>query len=191
MRAVIGLGNPGKQYANTRHNIGFIILDRFASVYKFSFYRENNYLKSEGSLGSSDFILVKPTTFMNLSGLAVKDFLNKYKIPHEEVLVITDDIYLEPGKIRIRQRGSNGGHNGLKSIIEHLGAIDFPRLRFGIGNPGNVILSDYVLSPFTGDELKIIESSIEIAVHLIENFVNGGYKAMLDNFSKISSGKSD
>ncbi|MGK9476602.1 aminoacyl-tRNA hydrolase [Melioribacter sp. OK-6-Me] len=187
MRAVIGLGNPGKEYANTRHNIGFIILDRFASVYRLSFNRENNYLKSEGSLGSSDFILVKPTTFMNLSGVAVKDFLNKYKIPLAEVLVITDDVYLKIGKIRIRQRGSNGGHNGLKSIIEQLGATDFPRLRFGIGNPGNLILSEYVLSPFPEDELKMIDSSIDLAVHLVENFITGGYKAMLDTFSKIAS----
>lgn len=188
MRAVIGLGNPGKAYENTRHNIGFIVLDRFAKLQKLNFNPEYNYLKSEGSIGSSDFILVKPTTFMNLSGLAAKNLLSNYEIPTEEMLVITDDIYLEPGKLRIRRRGGDGGHNGLKSIIEHLETNNFPRLRFGIGDPAESTLSEYVLSPFSEYELKIIDTSVEKAAQLLEHFVAGGYKAMLDHFSKISSG---
>ncbi|MGK9367710.1 aminoacyl-tRNA hydrolase, partial [Melioribacter sp. Ez-97] len=188
MRAVIGLGNPGKEYENTRHNIGFIVLDRFADLHNLNFKPEYNYLISEGSIGSSDFILVKPVTFMNLSGLAVKNLLRKYEIPTEEMLVITDDIYLEAGRLRIRKSGGDGGHNGLKSIIEHLESNNFPRLRFGIGEPGDLTLSEYVLSPFPEDELKTINSSVEKAVQLTECFVSGGYKAMLDHFSKISSG---
>lgn len=186
MRAVIGLGNPGKKYESTRHNIGFIILDEIAYKHKLTFKpSKNDYLYSEGSILSSDFFLVKPTTYMNLSGIAIVDFLSKYLIPLNDILVIVDDVNLELGKIRLRQSGSDGGHNGLKSIIYHLQDDKFPRLRFGVGNKFEKgELADYVLDRFSQEELISIKESVNYTVELVEQFIVGGYKVMLDYFSK-------
>ena len=186
MRAVIGLGNPGKKYESTRHNIGFIILDEIAYKHKLTFKpSKNDYLYSEGSILSSDFFLVKPTTYMNLSGIAIVDFLSKYLIPLNNILVIVDDVNLELGKIRLRQSGSDGGHNGLKSIIYHLQDDKFPRLRFGVGNKFEKgELADYVLDRFSQEELNSIKESVNYTVELVEQFIVGGYKVMLDYFSK-------
>lgn len=186
MRAVIGLGNPGKKYESTRHNIGFIILDEIAYKHKLTFKpSKNDYLYSEGSILSSDFFLVKPTTYMNLSGIAIVDFLSKYLITLNDILVIVDDVNLELGKIRLRQSGSDGGHNGLKSIIYHLQDDKFPRLRFGVGNKFEKgELADYVLDRFSQEELISIKESVNYTVELVEQFIVGGYKIMLDYFSK-------
>jgi len=186
LRAVIGLGNPGKKYESTRHNIGFIILDEIAYKHKLTFKpSKNDYLYSEGSLLSSDFFLVKPTTYMNLSGIAVVDFLSKYLIPLNDILVIVDDVNLELGKIRLRQSGSDGGHNGLKSVIYHLQDDKFPRLRFGVGNKFQKgELADYVLDRFSQEELSSIKESVSYTIELVEQFIVGGYKIMLDYFSK-------
>jgi len=186
LRAVIGLGNPGKKYESTRHNIGFIILDEIAYKHKLTFKpSKNDYLYSEGSILSSDFFLVKPTTYMNLSGIAIVDFLSKYLIPLNNILVIVDDVNLELGKIRLRQSGSDGGHNGLKSIIYHLQDDKFPRLRFGVGNKFEKgELADYVLDRFSQEELNSIKESVNYTVELVEQFIVGGYKVMLDYFSK-------
>ncbi|MBS3945772.1 MAG: aminoacyl-tRNA hydrolase [Melioribacter sp.] len=193
MRAVIGLGNPGKKYESTRHNIGFIILDELAEKYKITFKSsKKDYFYSEGSLLSSDFFLVKPTTYMNLSGIAVLDFISYYQIDVKDVLVIVDDVNLESGKIRLRQSGSDGGHNGLKSIIYHLENDNFPRLRFGIGNKFEKgKLAGYVLDKFSGDEIKIINESVNFSIDLIFHFITGGYKSMLDYFSKQKKLKTD
>jgi len=193
LRAVIGLGNPGKKYESTRHNIGFIILDELAEKYKITFKSsKKDYFYSEGSLLSSDFFLVKPTTYMNLSGIAVLDFISYYQIDVKDVLVIVDDVNLESGKIRLRQSGSDGGHNGLKSIIYHLENDNFPRLRFGIGNKFEKgKLAGYVLDKFSGDEIKIINESVNFSIDLIFHFITGGYKSMLDYFSKQKKLKTD
>ncbi|MEJ5350605.1 MAG: aminoacyl-tRNA hydrolase [Melioribacteraceae bacterium] len=187
MYLIVGLGNPGKKYELTRHNIGFLILDKFASKKNLHFKKKENYQYVEGSTGSSTFFLVKPTTYMNLSGIAVSEFLSKINIPLENMLIVVDDVNLELGKIRLRKSGSDGGHNGLKSIIYHLESNQFPRLRFGIGNKFEGELAEYVLSKFSDEELSSINDSLEFSIELIENFIQGGYKLMSDYFSKINS----
>ena len=188
MRLVVGLGNPGLKYSLTRHNIGFIILDRFVSNEKLNFLpSKKDYFYSEGRLGSSDFFLMKPSTFMNQSGLAVLDFLDQYSISYEDILIVFDDVNLQPGHIRLRRSGSDGGHNGIKSIIYHLQTDAFPRLRFGIGNDFEKgELADFVLNKFSQLDLRSIETSIEYSTELIREFIIGGYKSMLDHFSKNS-----
>lgn len=188
MRVVFGLGNPGSKYRLTRHNIGFSILDSFADKHNLKFHTsKGEYIYSEGSLGSSDFFLIKPTTFMNLSGNAVIDFFNTHNCSIDDMLVIVDDVNLEVGKIRLRKSGSDGGHNGLKSIIYQFQSNEFPRLRFGVGNkPSTAELADYVLDKFSKEELDSISSSIKFSVELVEKFISGGYKSMSDYYSNIS-----
>jgi peptidyl-tRNA hydrolase, PTH1 family len=189
LRVVVGLGNPGNKYKLTRHNIGFLVLESFAAKHNLIFQPSKfDYYYSEGSLGPSDFFLIKPSTYMNLSGLAVLDFMNQYLPSIDEVLVIVDDINLPLGQIRLRKSGSDGGHNGIKSIIYHLQSDSFPRLRFGIGNQfGKGEMADFVLSRFSDEEITSIKKSLDFSVELIEEFINGGYKIMLDHFSKFSS----
>lgn len=186
MRAVFGLGNPGLKYKLTRHNIGFLVLDSFSEKYKLEFHpSKGDYYYSEGSFESSEFFLVKPTTFMNLNGLSIVDFLNEYEINLHDLLVVVDDVNLELGKIRLRKSGGDGGHNGLKSIIYHLQNESFPRLRIGVGNNSTEPdLADYVLGKFSKNELETLKESIEFSVELIEKFISGGYKNMSDHYSK-------
>ena len=189
MRVVVGLGNPGTKYELTRHNAGFLILDRFAAKNNLTFHASKfNFYYSEGSLGSSDFFLVKPTTYMNLSGLAVLDFLEQYPIPAEDLIVVVDDVNLPTAQVRLRKSGSDGGHNGIKSIIYHLQSDAFPRLRFGIGSDFEKgEMADYVLSKFDSDDFDDVSKSIDFSTELIEQFIVGGYKLMLDHFSRFSS----
>ncbi|MHB8906785.1 MAG: aminoacyl-tRNA hydrolase [Melioribacteraceae bacterium] len=186
MYVVVGLGNPGTKYELTRHNIGFQILDSFAQKNKIKFIsskKDNVY--SEGVMNSSDFFLIKPTSFMNLSGVPVLDFLDDHSVDVENILVLVDDVNLPVGEIRLRKSGSDGGHNGIKSIIYHLQNDSFPRLRFGIGNEFEKgEMAEFVLAKFAKEELSVINKSIEFAVQLIEEFVSGGYKSMLDFYSK-------
>ncbi len=185
MRCVVGLGNPGKKYAMTRHNIGFLILDSFAEKHKINFTASKmDFYKSEGTLKSSDFFLIKPTTYMNLSGEAVLDFITAHPLPLEDLLIVYDDVNLPAGKIRLRKSGSDGGHNGIKSIIYHLNNNEFPRLRFGIGNdfPKGEMAS-FVLDKFSPEENEIINKGIDFSIELIEKFITGGYKLMADYFA--------
>ena len=168
---IVGLGNPGEEYDNTRHNIGFKILDAFADFLKVKFESSRLAFTTEGKVKSKTFILIKPTTFMNLSGKAVNYYLQKEKIPLLNLLVITDDVALPTGQIRIRPKGSDGGHNGLKSINEVLGSGNYSRLRFGIGNeyPKGAQVN-YVLGKWNNEELKIILPKIELTVEAIKDF---------------------
>ena len=186
MRSIVGLGNPAKRYDFTRHNVGFQILDLVAKKNKIKFIAsQRDYFYSEGSLRSSDFFLIKPSTYMNLSGVAVLDFVSEYSIDLEDLLIVYDDVNLQPGQIRLRKSGSDGGHNGIKSIIYHLQNDSFPRLRFGIGSEfekGD--MAEFVLAKFSSNEMKLVNESMKFAVELIEQFIAGGYKSMLDHFSK-------
>ncbi|MFT4544049.1 MAG: PTH1 family peptidyl-tRNA hydrolase [Bacteroidia bacterium] len=161
---IVGLGNIGSEYANTRHNIGFKIVDALAkastSIFKPSRLGDMCEVKHKGRT----FVLVKPSTFMNLSGKAVQYWMTETKVPIDKVLIITDDIALDTGVIRIRTKGSDGGHNGLKSINQVLGRQDYPRLRFGVGNDfGKGQQVDYVLGEWTSEDLDIINPKIEKA----------------------------
>jgi len=189
LRLVVGLGNPGLKYNLTRHNIGFLILDRFANKEHLNFLpSKKDFFYSEGRIGSSDFFLMKPSTYMNLSGIAVLDLLDQYSINYKDTLIVYDDVNLQPGQLRLRESGSDGGHNGIKSIIYHLQNDLFPRLRFGIGSDFEKgRLADFVLDKFGEEELKSLDASIVFSMELIQEFIIGGYKSMLDYFSKNSS----
>lgn len=189
MRIILGIGNPGRKYVDTKHNIGFIILDKFAQKYGLKFKPSKfGYIETGSSLDSSRFALIKPTTYVNNSGLAALDVLDYYNLPPEDLLVISDDVNLELGKIRIRKSGGDGGHNGLKSIIYHLNSDQFARLRFGIGDGFDEgEMADYVLSKFSKKNFDYLEQKIVFSVKLIEHFILGGSKEMLDFFSKNSS----
>lgn len=186
MHSIVGLGNPGRRYDFTRHNVGFQILDLFAEKNKIKFKAsKKDYFYSEGLFRSSDFFLVKPTTYMNSSGIAVLDFVDEYSIDLKDLLIVYDDVNLQPGQIRLRKSGSDGGHNGIKSIIYHLQNDTFPRLRFGIGSEfekGD--MAEFVLAKFNNNEMNLVKESLNFAVELIEQFITGGYKSMLDFFSK-------
>lgn len=185
MKAIIGLGNPGARYDNTRHNIGFMILDAFANKHKLRFTPDKGEYYSVGSnLVASHFYLYKPTTYMNLSGNAVSDIIEKNSIDLENLLIITDDINLPTGKIRFREAGGTGGHNGLSSIIYSLKTNQFNRLRFGVGNEfDDGKMPDYVLDNFYENEKEIIRLGVGFSVKLIEKFILGGKKEMMNFYS--------
>ena len=186
MKAILGIGNPGKNYLYTRHNIGFQILDAFAQKYNLEFIpSKNNYWYVESSLTTFPFFLIKPTTYVNNSGLVVLELIEKYKLSLNNILVIVDDVNLPLGNIRIRKSGGDGGHNGIKSIIYHTESLEFPRIRVGIANEEKIDnLADFVLSEFTDKENDILKDSFKIVIELVEHFIIGGTTEMLNYYSK-------
>ncbi len=173
LRLFVGLGNPGKKYSNTRHNVGFNVLDRLAERYKINI---NNIgfkgLYYKGHLFQKPVMLLKPQTYMNLSGLSVSQVVNMYKIPLDKLMVIYDDLDLPLGRIRIRLKGSAGGHNGMKSIIESIGnSKDFPRLRIGIGKSFDIEAKNHVLSRFSSDESVVIDKIINRCCDAVEQII--------------------
>lgn len=184
MYLLVGLGNPDSKYENTRHNAGFITIDHIADTYGVKIDRlKFHSLTAECRIGSERCLLMKPQTYMNNSGEAVGEAARFYKIPPENVLVISDDISLEPGRLRIRRKGSAGGHNGLKSIIAHLGSDGFPRVRVGVGDRENpdYSLADFVLGKFTKEETKLLQEAVNNAQKAAEYIVSGHIdKAMND-----------
>lgn len=179
---IVGLGNPGKQYEGTRHNAGFMALDAIAAKH----HAEMKKVKFKGlvgecRLGGKKALLLKPSTYMNLSGQSVKEAMQFYKLPPEKVLVIFDDINLEPGRLRIRRKGSDGGHNGMKNIIYLSGSDQFPRIKLGVGKKPHpdYNLADWVLSCFTEQEKKELDTALENAAAAAELIVSGSVdKAM-------------
>jgi len=166
MYLIVGLGNPGKEYEHTRHNVGFDTIDVLAKKYNMPLNKKGHVsMYSKGKINGNDVILVKPMTYMNSSGEAVARFANYYKLDDaKQIIIILDDTDLEVGKIRIRPKGSSGGHNGLKSVIKHLGCEDFIRIRIGVGKrPSNYNQIDWVLGHFSKDDNKIINESFEKA----------------------------
>lgn len=171
---IVGLGNPGRQYETTRHNAGFICLDLLSEKHGIKITKlKFKSLMGDGRINGRRCLLLKPQTFMNLSGEAVRDAAEFYKIPPERIIVICDDISLDPGKIRIRRKGSAGGQNGMKNIIYHLNSDNFPRIKVGIGAKPNpdYDLADWVLSHFTKDEAKLIKEAAEKTVGSVEYMV--------------------
>ncbi|MBA3898812.1 MAG: aminoacyl-tRNA hydrolase [Bacteroidetes bacterium] len=181
---IAGLGNIGDEYSFTRHNIGFEVLDAFAKASNTFFGQGRLASVAEIKYKGRTFICIKPTTYMNLSGKAVNYYLQKEKIPLENTLVITDDIALPLGKLRLRGKGSDGGHNGLKSIQEILGTQEFARLRFGVGNEypkGRQV--EFVLGRWTPEEAKTLETRIPLAVDLIKSFATVGLAHTMSEFN--------
>lgn len=187
MRVVLGIGNPGKRYENTRHNIGFLILNTFAAKKNLSFYpSRGDYYYSESNADGNPFLLVKPSTYVNNSGAAVLQVMQEYNVSLKDILVIVDDINLKIGSIRVRASGGDGGHNGMRSIIYHLESKDFPRIRIGIGSgftKGD--MADYVLSKIHKDEKELVSTASETVLCLMEEFIIGGIKQMLDFYSSF------
>ncbi len=182
---VVGLGNIGDEYAHTRHNIGFDVADEFAARHGASFKSDRFAYVANISLKGREIILIKPTTYMNLSGRAVKYWLDNKKIPLQQLLVIVDELAIPLNKLRLRPSGSDAGHNGLKSIQETLGTTEYPRLRFGIGNNfprGRQV--DYVLGKWTVDELPLVKAKIASCVEVIENFIFTGIERTMTDVNK-------
>lgn len=163
MKLIAGLGNPGSQYDKTRHNIGFMALDFIADAFSISMDNDKKHkgLVGKGMIGSEKVMLVKPQTYMNLSGECIGSLSNYYGIDPEDIIIIYDDISLDVGQLRIRKKGSAGGHNGIKSIIAHLGTTEFPRIKMGVGERmTGQDLADHVLAKFPKDQMKLVEQSI-------------------------------
>ena len=170
MIVIAGLGNPGKEYDDTKHNVGFWVIDQLAKEYTISVTRfKHKALIGEGIIAGKKVLLVKPQTYMNLSGESIREILKFYKIPIAQLYVIYDDTSLPLGGIRIREKGSAGGHNGIKNIIAHLGTDVFTRIKVGIGEkPNGWDLADYVLAKFSKDDLPLVLSGVEKASHAVK-----------------------
>lgn len=184
---LVGLGNPGREYVNNRHNIGFMVLDHLAGKLTTNFTRvESQALITKENYGDSRLLLVKPQTFMNLSGQSVGSLAKYYKIPEERILVVFDDVDLPFGTIRIRNQGGSGGQRGMKSIIERLGTQDFPRLRIGIGRPpGRMEAADYVLQDFSKPDAEFLGAVLDQAVEAIFTFVEESIDAAMNKFNPV------
>ena len=187
MYIIVGLGNPTREYENTRHNIGFAIIDKIAKSHSIDVLeKKHKALIGKGMINGNKVILVKPQTYMNLSGESVRSLVDYYKIEEEEELVVIyDDISLDVGQLRIRKKGSAGGHNGIKNIISHLGHDVFPRIKVGIGNkPKEYDLADYVLERFRKDELTVMDGAAENAQKAIEEIISGEIDGAMNRFNK-------
>jgi peptidyl-tRNA hydrolase, PTH1 family len=184
LKLIVGLGNPGKEYENTRHNAGFEVVDAFAAVYGEKIKTKKfNSLITTVELSGTKLILAKPQTFMNLSGDAITLIRGFYKLELEDILVVTDDMALEPGKIRLRGKGSAGGHNGLKDIIMKLGSQEFARLRIGIGQSPFPDTRNYVLSKLHGEHKQLVEQSYERACACIKKWLKDGIDKAMTEFN--------
>lgn len=194
MRLIAGLGNPGEDYRYTRHNIGFLAIDHLASVYKISL-KENRFqaIWGRGIVAGREVLLIKPQTYMNLSGESLKGFKDFYGLANQDILVIYDDLDLPFGRLRIRTGGGTGGHRGVASIVEALGGEDFLRLRMGIGRPigdpklkkedYRLLVVDYILSPFRREERDILEGFLETGRKAIETILTKGIDEAMNRFN--------
>jgi PTH1 family peptidyl-tRNA hydrolase len=182
---IIGLGNPGEEYENTRHNIGFKVLDRLVSLSNTSFSTDKLADVANVKFKGRQLLLIKPNTFMNLSGKAVNYWMQKEKIKSENILVVSDDIALPFNTIRMRAKGSDGGHNGLKDIIKVLGNSSFPRIKLGVGSEFNKGLqSDYVLGKWTTEQEDLLDDKLNFAVKMIQSFSAIGINRTMNDFNR-------
>ncbi len=172
MKLIVGLGNPGKEYENTRHNIGFIFIDYFAKKNKVNIDKEKfNGLYAQTTINNEKVILLKPLSFMNLSGEVVRKYVDYFKISIDDILIINDDLDMDFGKVRLRPDGSSGGHNGLKNISLNLNTEKFKRLKFGISNNKLIDTKDYVLGKFSKDEKEVINNAKEKISNLLSDYL--------------------
>ncbi len=185
MYVVVGLGNPGKQYEKTRHNVGFNVIDILAKENDISVTKiKHKALIGEGRIGTEKVLLVKPQTYMNLSGETLIDIYNYYKVDMENIIVIYDDIDLDVGKIRIRKKGSGGTHNGMRSIIKCLGSNEFPRIRVGVSKPlPGQDLANFVLSRFKKEEEADLEEGLEKAYRSVEAMIKDNIDVAMNKYN--------
>lgn len=185
MYLIAGLGNPTKEYDKTRHNVGFSVIDVLADRYRIDISeKKHKALCGRGVIEGQKVLLLKPQTFMNLSGESIRAAADYYKIAPEEMIVIYDDISLDPGQLRIRLKGSAGGHNGIKNIIANLGTQDFPRIKVGVGaKPPRMDLADYVLSRFGAGEQKLMEEAFGEAAEAAVMMMTDGAERAMNHFN--------
>ncbi len=192
MYIIVGLGNPGKEYINTRHNIGFDVIDKLAEQENISVLeKKHKAIIGKGYLAGQKCILAKPQTFMNLSGESVRELVDYYKVDEkDELIVISDDISLDVGQLRIRKKGSAGGHNGLKNIISHLGHDTFMRVKMGVGEkPKGYDLADYVLGHFTGQERTVMDEAAGRAADAIRMIITEDVDAAMNEYNRKTGDK--
>lgn len=183
MYLIVGLGNIGKEYDNTRHNIGFQTIDYISSKYNIEINRTKfKGIYGDGVIDGKKVILLKPTTYMNLSGESIREVMNFYKISEEELIVIYDDISLPVGKIRIREKGSAGGHNGIKSIIANIGSDKFPRVKIGIGQPEHGLVN-HVLGKFTAEENEVLNKVMPACSDAVAEMVKNSVKDSMNKYN--------
>lgn len=184
MKLIVGLGNPGRKYDNTKHNVGFNVLDMYASKHGVTINKiKFKSLICEMNIGSEKIVLMKPQTYMNLSGEAVREAIAFYKLNPEDIIVIYDDIDFEVGRMKIRKQGSSGTHNGMRSLLFHIKSDKFPRIRIGIGKPSVMDLGDYVLTRFSTKEEKQIKEIFEKCVDAIDCMLSDGIDIAMNKFN--------
>jgi PTH1 family peptidyl-tRNA hydrolase len=184
--AVAGLGNPGRKYSGTRHNAGFLVINGIAEKYGIELKEKEAYIYGKGSIGDAEVVLVEPLTFMNRSGLAVKKILDKFRIHPENLIVIHDDIDIETGRLKIKKDGSSGGHKGVSSIIEAIGAKQFIRIKIGIGRDDSMTAEDYVLKKFPKSDMPLIKEAVSRAVDAVPEILSRGVDSAMNKFNKLS-----
>lgn len=186
---VVGLGNPGPDYANTRHNVGFMAVDLIAAEMGWSWSKRlGSGVAAQGPLGIEELLLLKPMTYMNRSGLAVREAVKQYLIPFDRIIVVYDDMDIPLGSLRIRLQGGAGGHRGLQSIIEELGSEVFKRIRIGIGRPpSGKNPSDYVLEPFSIQEFRVLHKVLCNVVEAVKTMVTEGADVAMNRFNRVCS----
>lgn len=186
MILIVGLGNPGKQYEKTRHNIGFDVIDYMANKYNIDVNREKfKGICGEGFIENKKVILLKPLTYMNLSGESIRELANFYKLEDDEIIVVYDDISLDIGRLRIREKGSAGGHNGIKSIIQNLDGDKFPRVKVGVGQPKDNLVN-HVLGKFSKEDREHIEKVIPVVSDAIVEIVKNDAKESMNKFNGVN-----
>ena len=193
MLIIAGLGNPGKEYENTRHNAGFMVMDALAEKIGADISeKKHKALCGKGVIGGEKVILMKPQTYMNLSGECIRQVMDYYKVDPAEFIVIYDDISLVPGGIRIRKKGSAGGHNGIKNIIAHLGTQEFPRVRIGVGEkPARMDLADYVLGRFPKEEAETMTTAFKDGAAAVVDMMTEGVEAAMNHFNGAARGEKE
>lgn len=183
MWLIVGLGNPGRKYARTRHNIAFLVLEEFIEKHGLEFKEKRDYRICNGSIDGTEIVLIEPLTFMNRSGTAVHKIMDKFNIPSEKTIVIHDDLDIEVGRLKIRRRGSSGGHRGVESIIQNIGSSGFIRIKIGIGRDEYISAEDYVLSKFRRNELPLIREAIKKAGESIYSIITEGVERAMNRFN--------
>ncbi len=189
MYLIVGLGNPEEEYANTRHNMGFNVINKIAEKYNIDMTKEKfQGIYGSGQIEGEKVVLLKPQTYMNLSGNSIREFINFYKIPLENLIVIYDDVDIEPGLIRIRKQGNAGTHNGMKSVVHELGTTSFARIRVGIGKPKyQNDMINHVLQKMTEDEKKTTNKGIELAYMAVVETLKNNIDIAMNKYNKIEN----
>jgi len=184
LRLIAGLGNPGPYYAATRHNAGFWVADELAARARLTFMRQGDGYVARGSIVGQDVVLVKPLEFMNESGPVLARVIEEFGLPLHDMIVVHDDLDLDPGRVRLKARGGHGGHNGVLSIIQSLGTDEFPRVKIGTGRPAmGIDAADYVLAPMSSHDRAVLAQAIELAVSAVECWIAEGLAAAMNRFN--------